>query len=87
MLAEIERFEPEMAAASKAAVNGYPGISISCDSPLNRSPERQESIDYAVMERTELAAVVRADLAGPTSALEFGMGADHDAAGNAWSGR
>ena len=89
MLAEIERFEPEMAAASKAAVNG---ISRDFDflrlpaEPFARAPKK--SIDYAVMERTKLAAVVPADLGwsdiGSWSSVWDLL--DHDAAGNATVG-
>jgi mannose-1-phosphate guanylyltransferase / mannose-6-phosphate isomerase len=89
MLAEIERFEPEMAAASKAAVNG---ISRDLDflrlpaEPFARAPKK--SIDYAVMERTKLAAVVPADLGwsdiGSWSSVWDLL--DHDAAGNATVG-
>ncbi len=63
MLAEIEQFEPGMAEAARAAVAG-----MTCDldfqrlaaEPFARAPKK--SIDYAVMERTSLAAVVPADM-------------------------
>jgi mannose-1-phosphate guanylyltransferase/mannose-6-phosphate isomerase len=62
MLAEIAQFEPAMADAARAAVAG-----ISTDIDFRRlAPEAfsrapRKSIDYAVMERTKLAAVVPAD--------------------------
>lgn len=63
MLQEIKRFEPEIAAAAKSAVQG---IERDLDffrlpiEPFSRAPRK--SIDYAVMERTDRAAVVPADL-------------------------
>jgi mannose-1-phosphate guanylyltransferase / mannose-6-phosphate isomerase len=63
MLDEIARFEPDIAAAAKAAVSGMeddldflrlPG------EPFARAPKK--SIDYAVMERTALAAVIPVDI-------------------------
>ena len=62
MLAEIERFEPAMAEAAKAAVAGLTRdldfLRLAAE-PFARAPKK--SIDYAVMERTKLAAVVPAD--------------------------
>jgi len=63
MLGEITRFEPEIAAAAHAAVGG---IERDLDflrlpaEPFRRAPKK--SIDYAVMERTERAAVIPVDL-------------------------
>ena len=63
MLDEIEKYEPDIAAAAKLAVQG---IARDLDffrlpvEPFSRAP--QKSIDYAVMERTERAAVVPVDL-------------------------
>jgi mannose-1-phosphate guanylyltransferase / mannose-6-phosphate isomerase len=63
MLSEITRFEPEIAAAANSAVGG---IERDLDflrlpaEPFQRAPKK--SIDYAVMERTERAAVVPVDL-------------------------
>ena len=59
LLAELERLEPEMAAAIEAAVAG----AITDLGFLRLEPEAfsrapQKSIDYAVMEKTERAAVV-----------------------------
>ncbi|HLW90230.1 MAG TPA: mannose-1-phosphate guanylyltransferase/mannose-6-phosphate isomerase [Roseiarcus sp.] len=63
MLQEIERFEPEMARAAKEAVAGarkdldfllLDGVAFA------RAPKK--SIDYAVMERTDKAAVIAADV-------------------------
>jgi mannose-1-phosphate guanylyltransferase/mannose-6-phosphate isomerase len=63
MLAEIERFEPEMAQAAKEAVAGVERdldfVRLAAE-PFARAPKK--SIDYAVMERTRRAAVVPADL-------------------------
>jgi mannose-1-phosphate guanylyltransferase / mannose-6-phosphate isomerase len=89
MLGEIERFEPAMAEAAKAAVHG---LSRDLDflrlaaEPFARAPKK--SIDYAVMERTKLAAVVPTDLGwsdiGSWSTLWDVL--DHDPAGNATDG-
>lgn len=63
MLDEIDRFEPEIAAAAKSAVDG-----IKRDLNFLRLPAEafaqapRKSIDYAIMERTERAAVVPVDL-------------------------
>ena len=63
MLGEIARFEPAMAEAAEAAVAGLTRdldfLRLAAD-PFGRAPKK--SIDYAVMERTRLAAVVQADL-------------------------
>src|SRR5580693_1999188 len=62
MLGEIARFEPDIAAAAKAAVGG-----MTKDLDFLRLPAEafgeapKKSIDYAVMERTERAAVVPLD--------------------------
>ena len=89
MLAEIERFEPAMAEAARAAVSGLTRdldfLRLAAE-PFARAPKK--SIDYAVMERTELAAVVPADLGwsdvGSWSAVWEIL--DHDQAGNATDG-
>ena len=89
MLSEIERFEPAMAEAAKAAVAGLTRdldfLRLAAE-PFARAPKK--SIDYAVMERTKLAAVVPADLGwsdvGSWSAVWDILG--HDAAGNATDG-
>jgi len=89
LLAELERFEPEMAAAIKAAV-AQASIDLGF---LRLQPEAfarapQKSIDYAVMERTERAAVVTGDFRwsdiGSWDAL-FDI-APHDAQGNVVQG-
>ena len=60
---EIARFEPDIAAAAEAAVAG---IKRDLDflrlpaEPFGQAPKK--SIDYAVMERTDRAAVVPVDL-------------------------
>ena len=89
MLAEIEHFEPAMAEAAKAAVNGLArdlDFLRLAPEPFARAPKK--SIDYAVMERTKLAAVIPADIGwsdvGSWSAVWDIL--DHDAAGNATEG-
>src|SRR5262245_4269410 len=63
MLGEIERFEPAMAEAVKEAVAGSTRdldfLRLAVE-PFARAPAK--SIDYAVMERTQLSAIVAADL-------------------------
>jgi mannose-1-phosphate guanylyltransferase/mannose-6-phosphate isomerase len=89
MLGEIERFEPAMAEAAKAAVAGLTRdldfLRLAAE-PFARAPIK--SIDYAVMERTKLAAVIPADLGwsdvGSWSSVWDVL--DHDAAGNAIDG-
>ena len=89
MLGEIERFEPAMAAAAKAAVVGLTRdldfLRLAAE-PFARAPKK--SIDYAVMERTKLAAVIPADLGwsdvGSWSTVWDVL--DHDQAGNATDG-
>ena len=89
MLHEIERFDPVMAEAAKAAVEGLTRdldfLRLAAE-PFARSPKK--SIDYAVMERTTLAAVVPADLGwsdvGNWSTVWDLL--DHDQAGNATEG-
>jgi mannose-1-phosphate guanylyltransferase/mannose-6-phosphate isomerase len=85
LLAELERFEPAMVAACRAAVAGSAAdldfLRIAAE-PFATCPSK--SIDYAVMERTERAAVVPVDMAwsdvGAWDAL-WDLG-DKDAAGN-----
>ena len=89
MLDEIARFEPDIAAAAKAAVGG-----MSKDLDFLRLPAEafreapKKSIDYAVMERTERAAVVPLDCGwsdiGSWGAIWDALG--HDADGNAATG-
>jgi mannose-1-phosphate guanylyltransferase / mannose-6-phosphate isomerase len=89
MLGEIERFEPAMAEAATAAVRGLTRdldfLRLAAE-PFARAPKK--SIDYAIMERTQLAAVVPADLGwsdvGSWSAVWDVL--DHDGAGNATDG-
>ncbi|HET7912717.1 MAG TPA: mannose-1-phosphate guanylyltransferase/mannose-6-phosphate isomerase [Pseudolabrys sp.] len=62
LLSELKRLEPDMAAAVDAAVaNASSDLGfLRLDSEaFSRAP--QKSIDYAVMERTDLAAVARGD--------------------------
>jgi mannose-1-phosphate guanylyltransferase / mannose-6-phosphate isomerase len=89
MLDEIARFEPDIAAAAKAAVGA-----MTKDLDFLRLPAEafaaapRKSIDYAVMERTERAAVVPLDCGwsdvGSWSAVWEALG--HDADGNAATG-
>ena len=89
MLGEIERFEPAMAKAVKTAVAGLTRdldfLRLAAE-PFARAPTK--SIDYAVMERTQLAAVVPADIGwsdvGSWSSVWDLL--EHDAAGNATEG-
>ena len=89
MLAEIERFEPEMAQTAKEAVAGLERdldfLRLAAE-PFGRAPKK--SIDYAVMERTRRAAVVPADLGwsdvGSWSAVWEVLDRDRD--GNALEG-
>jgi mannose-1-phosphate guanylyltransferase/mannose-6-phosphate isomerase len=89
MLGEIERFEPAMAEAAKAAVHGLTRdldfLRLAAE-PFTRAPKK--SIDYAVMERTKLAAVVPTDLGwsdiGSWSTLWDVL--EHDQGGNATDG-
>src|SRR5215510_15072000 len=89
MLSEIERFEPVMAEAAKAAVAGIArDLDFMRLAPESFGRAPKKSIDYAVMERTKLAAVVPGDLGwsdvGSWSAVWDVL--DHDAAGNATDG-
>ena len=89
MLGELARFEPAMAEAARAAVAGMTqdlDFLRLASEPFGRAPRK--SIDYAVMERTQLAAVVRTDMGwsdvGSWDAVW--ENAEHDGAGNALSG-
>ena len=89
MLDEIARYEPDIAAAAKQAVEGMVRdldfLRLPAE-PFARAPKK--SIDYAVMERTDRAAVVPVDLGwsdvGSWSAVWDVM--SHDAEGNASTG-
>jgi mannose-1-phosphate guanylyltransferase/mannose-6-phosphate isomerase len=62
LLAELNRFEPVMAAAAEAAVAGANndlGFVRLAPEAFAKAP--QKSIDYAVMEKTERAAVIAGD--------------------------
>jgi mannose-1-phosphate guanylyltransferase / mannose-6-phosphate isomerase len=89
MLGEIERFEPEMAKAARGAVAGIVrdlDFLRLASEPFARAPKK--SIDYAVMERTKLAAVIPADFGwsdvGSWDAVWEVL--DHDKDGNAVEG-
>ena len=89
MLGEVERFEPAMRAATKAAIDG-----LVSDLDFQRLPEAafskatKKSIDYAVMERTTLTAVLPVDFGwsdiGSWASLWEEL--DRDDAGNAVEG-
>jgi mannose-1-phosphate guanylyltransferase / mannose-6-phosphate isomerase len=89
MLGEIERYEPDIAKAALAAAGG-----MTKDLDFLRLPAEafgkapKKTIDYAVMERTERAAVVPVDCGwsdvGSWSAVWDALG--HDADGNAATG-
>jgi mannose-1-phosphate guanylyltransferase / mannose-6-phosphate isomerase len=89
MRGELARFEPEIAKAAEAAVSG-----ITRDLDFLRLPAEafaqapRKSIDYAVMERTDLAAVVPVDCGwsdvGSWSAVWDVL--RHDVEGNASTG-
>ena len=89
MLGEIERFEPAMAKAAKAAVAGFTrdlDFLRLASEPFARAPKK--SIDYAVMQRTKLAVVIPtnpgwSDIGSWNSVWEV---LDHDAAGNVTDG-
>jgi mannose-1-phosphate guanylyltransferase/mannose-6-phosphate isomerase len=89
MLGEIERFEPEIAKAAQAAVGGMAKdldfLRLPAE-PFAEAPKK--SIDYAVMELTEHAAVVPVDCGwsdvGSWSAVWDALA--HDADGNAAAG-
>ena len=89
MLGEIASFEPAIADAAKAAVDGMARdldfLRLAAE-PFGRAPRK--SIDYAVMERTKLSAVVEADMGwsdvGSWDAVWDNS--DRDASGNAVSG-
>src|SRR4051794_37569980 len=89
MLDEITRFEPAMAEAARAAVTEMTqdlDFLRLAPEPFGRAPRK--SIDYAVMERTKLAAVVQADMGwsdvGSWDAVWENL--ERDAAGNAVAG-
>jgi mannose-1-phosphate guanylyltransferase/mannose-6-phosphate isomerase len=89
MLGEIERFEPAMAEAAKAAVAGLTrDLDFQRLSAQAFSLAPKKAIDYAVMERTKLAAVIPADIGwsdiGSWSAVWEVL--DHDAQGNVTDG-
>jgi len=89
MMDEIARFEPAMAEAAQGAVAAMTRdldfMRLAAE-PFARAPKK--SIDYAVMERTELAAVVPADMGwsdvGSWDAVWDNL--DRDGSGNAISG-
>jgi mannose-1-phosphate guanylyltransferase/mannose-6-phosphate isomerase len=89
LLAELTRYEPAMVAAVEAAVSGATtDLGFVRLAPDAYAAAPQKSIDYAVMERTDKAAVVEgrfrwSDI-GSWDAV-FAV-SEHDARGNALSG-
>ncbi len=89
MLSEISAFEPAMVEAARAAIDGMARdldfLRLAAE-PFGRAPRK--SIDYAVMEKTKLSAVVEADMGwsdvGSWDAVWDNL--DRDANGNAISG-
>jgi mannose-1-phosphate guanylyltransferase/mannose-6-phosphate isomerase len=89
MLGEIERFEPAIADSAKAAVAGATRdldfLRLAAE-PFERAPKK--SIDYAVLEHTQRAAVLPCELGwsdvGSWSSVWDIL--DHDNAGNAVTG-
>jgi mannose-1-phosphate guanylyltransferase/mannose-6-phosphate isomerase len=89
MMAEIERLEPVMAQTVREAVAGLThdlDFQRLAADPFTQAPRK--SIDYAVMERTTLAAVVPADMGWSDigSWDSVWNEEEHDAQGNALSG-
>jgi mannose-1-phosphate guanylyltransferase/mannose-6-phosphate isomerase len=89
MLAEIDKFEPEIRARVGEAVDGLArdlDFHRLGDESFRKAPKK--SIDYAVMERTALAAVLPVDFGwsdiGSWHSLWEEL--DHDAAGNSVAG-
>ena len=90
MLQELARFEPEIAAATAAAVSGAKkdlGFVVLDHDSFAKAPKI--SIDYAVMERTERAVVLTADV-GWSDVGEWSAVwrlSPRDASGNSLRGR
>jgi len=89
MMAEIEKFEPEMAQAARAAVaDGKVDLGFLKLDEAAFSSAPKKSIDYAVMEKTDKAAVIPADIGwsdvGTWSAV-WDM-SERDASGNSING-
>src|SRR5277367_4091921 len=90
MLEELERFEPEIAAATAAAISAAKkdlGFVVLDHASFARAPKT--SIDYAVMERTDKASVLRADV-GWSDVGEWSAVwrlSPRDARGNSFRGR
>jgi mannose-1-phosphate guanylyltransferase/mannose-6-phosphate isomerase len=90
MLEELQRFEPEIAAATAAAVSAAKkdlGFVVLDHDSFAKAPKI--SIDYAVMERTERAVVLTADV-GWSDVGEWSAVwrlSPHDASGNSLRGR
>ena len=86
---EVARFEPEMAAAvDEAVAKAKPDLDFLVLDDASFGRATKKSIDYAVMERTDRAAVLEADMGWSdlgtwSSALSFTA---HDEAGNSVRG-
>ena len=90
MLAELKRFEPEMVDAAAGAVEKSRsdlGFLLLDAESFSRAPKK--SIDYAVMERTDKAAVIPADVGWSDVGLWSTVWrlSEHDSAGNSLRGR
>jgi mannose-1-phosphate guanylyltransferase / mannose-6-phosphate isomerase len=90
LVSELRRFEPEMLAAVDAAVTGaVEDLDFLRLDPNRFAEAPQKSIDYAVMERTDRAAVVAghfrwSDIGSWDAVFEI---SERDARGNALRGR
>jgi mannose-1-phosphate guanylyltransferase/mannose-6-phosphate isomerase len=90
MLEELNRFEPEIACAAMGAVENARadlGFQVLDADSFSKAPKK--SIDYAVMERTDKAAVIAADVGWSDVGLWSTIWrlSEHDANGNSLRGR
>jgi len=90
MLEELNRFEPEIAGAVKSAVENARsdlGFQVLDADAFSKAPKK--SIDYAVMERTDKAAVITADVGWSDVGLWSTIWrlSERDANGNSLRGR
>jgi mannose-1-phosphate guanylyltransferase / mannose-6-phosphate isomerase len=90
MLEELNRFEPEIARAAASAVeNARPDLGFQMLDADSFAKSPKKSIDYAVMERTERAAVIAADVGWSDIGLWSTIWrlSERDADGNSLRGR
>ena len=90
MLEELNRFEPEIASAAMGAVeNARPDLGFQVLDADSFSKAPKKSIDYAVMERTDKAAVIAADVGWSDVGLWSTIWrlSERDANGNSLRGR